>query len=1218
MGRKQFRQDLAAAAQNPPRHINNVATTDDGEVSFNYLYNQFGSARSVGLALLALNVDDYPQENDYMVFARDGDVPPSLANSLELFCPLIRRRSILDALQEISNGLYQVVTSGQASNPVEVANTSDIEETLGDAEDDDEEEHWQEDDEDAAFGFEEPMKPEPMAIGRPRKSFTSSASSTKIKADLRETKEAGFKIGVIGDPMSAGIVCVSIRVEKLGISEEVMKAWTLEPKQYFVVLIKFQNGCPTADAVRNEPTLSGSTEIRLGLCSSYKPNSKSAMGAFAEIAVATTAESQANNFYSSTDLQPLFIGGPLNELFRSRFTRILKFREAYCLGWSGAEQLVHDTQGAIADFEKMTKYDKMTDYVDRALPNIVMQDIIAERSVQLKHCPFPLVAMQFALRHFVRCTEFCLVCHCSSGSTFEALKPYVCSNPLCLYQYMGLGFGPSIEWEILSQPYVVDLLISFCYVQAQAGKLKDFPIGIDLKVPLLPQYSHPLTNPASRIYQPALSAQRPSTAIQTPLPPSKSFRVPYNGHNYELLFPTQNSSSGHGLKKGDFIVLVENEKLPGLVYHQVEEVLLPTIKLGPPIRVGETKKGGTSAPVVRNVSQEVDCYVFSHNFDELPDDHKCKAIMALLDTLPPIKDMRQYLKTHSVGQDSSLRQWRERMIPSALNVLRWIIASNRSCIMQVDTVLDDNKMAENAAYSEDRVSGMDDYMQFRFAQGAPDKEQRFIDCVKEQTANNPYPTLFAWHGSPLYNWHSIIREGLHFKDTLHGRAYGHGVYMSPHASTSTGYIGGYGQTSCSGWPNSELKVSSAMSLNEIVNNTSKFVSSSPHYVVAETDWIQTRYLLVRTTAAHTKGSQSGSMQTIRQDPSHTARGINSQEVQIPITAVSKSRRPAQAACVPQKRKTLASGLLDDPIEIDDDDAVSVMTTAEDRDWLLDEVATAGATNTPTTIDSDSEMLSSDDRFDLVGSPKKRVRHEGLLENLELVAGCLLDRSKTSFVPGSLDLSNVRRLPPPSDASRSASSALLKAFNTLVKTQATTVAHELGWYIDPEQIENMYQWIVELHSFDNGIPLAQDMRQAEVNSIVLEVLFTNDYPFSPPFVRVIKPRFLPFGQGGGGHVTEGGAICMELLTNDGWSAVSSIESVLLQVRLAMSENERPARLSLHGQGRYTSAARTSIGSGYGVYGVGEAIIAYERACRAHGWKVPPSFANLQRDDGHSGH
>lgn len=85
-------------------------------------------------------------------------------------------------------------------------------------------------------------------------------------------------------------------------------------------------------------------------------------------------------------------------------------------------------------------------------------------------------------------------------------------------------------------------------------------------------------------------------------------------------------------------------------------------------------------------------------------------------------------------------------------------------------------------------------------------------------------------------------------------------------------------------------------------------------------------------------------------------------------------------------------------------------------------------------------------------------------------------------------------------------------------------------------------------------------------------------------------------GGGGHVTAGGAMCMELLTTSGWSAVSSIEGVLLQVRLAMS-NLEPSPARLEGKGNKQTVMD---------YSVGEAVAAYIRACDRHGWKVPESF------------
>jgi len=209
---------------------------------------------------------------------------------------------------------------------------------------------------------------------------------------------------------------------------------------------------------------------------------------------------------------------------------------------------------------------------------------------------------------------------------------------------------------------------------------------------------------------------------------------------------------------------------------------------------------------------------------------------------------------------------------------------------------------------------------------------------------------------------------------------------------------------------------------------------------------------------------------------------------------------------------------------------------------------------------------------------------------------------TDFVAGSLDQSSLPMLEPPEYATTSASLRLTRELKTVLKIQELTPLHELGWYINPDLVSNVYQWIVELHSFEESLPLAKDMKAAGITSIVLEIRFGKEFPHSPPFVRVIRPRFLPFTSGGGGHVTGGGAMCMELLTNTGWSAVSSIESVLLQVRLAIMNLEpKPARLMLLGN---------HLGGGKGQdYSTGEAVAAYIRACQAHGWEVPKDFKDF---------
>jgi ubiquitin-conjugating enzyme E2 Q len=59
--------------------------------------------------------------------------------------------------------------------------------------------------------------------------------------------------------------------------------------------------------------------------------------------------------------------------------------------------------------------------------------------------------------------------------------------------------------------------------------------------------------------------------------------------------------------------------------------------------------------------------------------------------------------------------------------------------------------------------------------------------------------------------------------------------------------------------------------------------------------------------------------------------------------------------------------------------------------------------------------------------------------------------------------------------------------------------------------------------------------------------------------------------------------------------NSIESVLLQVRMAMSSlDPKPARLETNGRHDY---------------GVGEAVEAFIRACTVHGWEVPKGFKEM---------
>jgi ubiquitin-conjugating enzyme E2 Q len=67
--------------------------------------------------------------------------------------------------------------------------------------------------------------------------------------------------------------------------------------------------------------------------------------------------------------------------------------------------------------------------------------------------------------------------------------------------------------------------------------------------------------------------------------------------------------------------------------------------------------------------------------------------------------------------------------------------------------------------------------------------------------------------------------------------------------------------------------------------------------------------------------------------------------------------------------------------------------------------------------------------------------------------------------------------PPFQSSTSASLAIQRELRAMVKEQdAAPSLRDLGWYMPPDLIgDNLYQWIVEMHSFDLSLPIAKDMK-----------------------------------------------------------------------------------------------------------------------------------------------
>lgn len=242
----------------------------------------------------------------------------------------------------------------------------------------------------------------------------------------------------------SSLVSISIRVAKLGLSDEAIQAWDLQKEHYIILLIKYNSYYKTCDAIISEAPGTHGIEFRVGVSKSRKPTVTQAMAAFSGRGSAKT-EDGISSVSDKARFTKLFISGSLNEFMNEQFTSLLKIRRRMGLSWDGAKRFFHDSQGRLASTIEAAELDvlsKQTDVLNdcdtemtlppEELPSLVTADHVREG--QKEQLSLPLIAMQFLLRYLTRCTEFCLVCHDKTEDNFAALKPYVCSRPLCLYQ----------------------------------------------------------------------------------------------------------------------------------------------------------------------------------------------------------------------------------------------------------------------------------------------------------------------------------------------------------------------------------------------------------------------------------------------------------------------------------------------------------------------------------------------------------------------------------------------------------------------------------------------------------------------------------------------------------------------------------------------------------------------------------------------------------------
>lgn len=212
--------------------------------------------------------------------------------------------------------------------------------------------------------------------------------------------------------------------------------------------------------------------------------------------------------------------------------------------------------------------------------------------------------------------------------------------------------------------------------------------------------------------------------------------------------------------------------------------------------------------------------------------HKAyELIIEILNKIPSVEDMRK-----SKDKDE-LKVVLFKIHRAAGYLLRWIITTANSHLELIDKK--DKLFADTCDFNESEVKAV-----FRYLSNPPEKERKFNEYKKKSGVIVHH----GYHGSPIENWHSIIRTSLknysgQSGKQLHGAAYGNGVYLASDSRTSLGYMGN-GQAD-STWKHSIYKSIKCMVYCKIIDDGSEgYTKKGTYYVIPNDDLIRTEYLIV--------------------------------------------------------------------------------------------------------------------------------------------------------------------------------------------------------------------------------------------------------------------------------------------------------------------------------------------------------------------------------------
>lgn len=440
----------------------------------------------------------YPKGHRYMIFANDDVVPTPVQSALRMPPATTFGMSALDVVRYIT----RIITA-----ELEAATGVDEEvDALGLGDDDLESNA---DDSDVSeyevalhdFEDEDHALPPPRLDNRLPSILKklSRPAHKNLKRDLTAAIRVGIRPKLLHDTEVHlhSIFALPLKVARLGVPDDTLEAWDLDPNEFIVLLMQLNGGYPSLQDFLVSDKGEEQITFRLGKCKSSEPSPSSARLAFSR------SHWQDTNKGSTERDEPLkacesakgetsdtflvsYLFNSINEILGEYLPRLIRLRRTQKLSWDEAQERVcqderrqNKTTPADKKPRKTQKSDPLPEpVISQSVSSALQPDFALEDDEDFS---LPLVAMQFALRRLARCTEFCMICHRKIKGGYEAVKPFVCEDRLCLFKYMNLSLGRAAEHEIIHQPYVVDLLVSFFAAAVSSNSRTSIPPALGIK-----------------------------------------------------------------------------------------------------------------------------------------------------------------------------------------------------------------------------------------------------------------------------------------------------------------------------------------------------------------------------------------------------------------------------------------------------------------------------------------------------------------------------------------------------------------------------------------------------------------------------------------------------------------------------------------------------------------------------------------------------------------